>query len=356
MNKKNKFLIFPSVCLSVIFLLCGCPQQKSSSTSSTQTKTYTLTVHIQPSTTYGRVLLDPQGNIYTEGTVVNLTAVANSGYAFDRWEGDITGKQNPTTILMNSDKTVFAYFVVLSTSYKIFVNIEPEGSGEVGISPALNSYPEGTQVQLTANAKQGYVFSGWSGDITGTQNPITIVMNSDKHITANFVELTGGGGETTTYKLIVNVSPESAGEVSLNPIGGEYLPNTQVQLTATPNSGYIFSNWSGDIESSENPVTITMDSNKTITANFITGYILTYEINPSEGGSIVFTPQGTVISSNKRAFPPGTSVQLLAVANSGFSFDKWIGGIGSGFEYSRSNPLTIIMNSDKSVAAIFVSK
>lgn len=68
------------------------------------------------------------------------------------------------------------------------------------------------------------------------------------------------------YTLTVNVSPPGAGSVS--PGSGTYPKGTKVQLTAKANSGYAFDYWTGDAHGSRNPVTITMDHNETVQANF----------------------------------------------------------------------------------------
>ena len=41
-------------------------------------------------------------------------------------------------------------------------------------------------VKLTAVPDTGYYFTGWSGDVTGTDNPIDITVGSEKDITATF--------------------------------------------------------------------------------------------------------------------------------------------------------------------------
>lgn len=61
------------------------------------------------------------------------------------------------------------------------------GSGQVSLNPPGGSYPAGTQVQLTASANAGWVFSGWSGALTGGLNPATLIMDGAKQVTANFV-------------------------------------------------------------------------------------------------------------------------------------------------------------------------
>jgi len=71
---------------------------------------YTLTINITP-VSAGSVNLNPSGGVYTAGTEVQLTAVANEGYVFDHWEGDLSGNEPVKTIIMDSNKTVIAVFV-----------------------------------------------------------------------------------------------------------------------------------------------------------------------------------------------------------------------------------------------------
>ena len=81
-----------------------------------------------------------------------------------------------------------------------------------------------------------------------------------------YEQWTIGGGLPGQYALAVNTS--GSGSVTLNPAGGFYNPNTSVQLTAVPSAGWSFSGWSGDLSGSTNPASITMNSNKTVTATF----------------------------------------------------------------------------------------
>ena len=75
-----------------------------------------------------------------------------------------------------------------------------------------------------------------------------------------------GNLNVSAYNLVTTSNPINAGNISG---GGTFVEDTSVTLTATPsNSGYIFSGWSGDASGTSNPLTITADSDKTITANF----------------------------------------------------------------------------------------
>jgi uncharacterized repeat protein (TIGR02543 family) len=71
-----------------------------------------------------------------------------------------------------------------------------------------------------------------------------------------------------TYTLSVSVGPSGAGFVY--PSGGEYKSGAQVTLTASPASGYIFDYWSGSASGTTSTITITMDSDASLTAHFKT--------------------------------------------------------------------------------------
>jgi uncharacterized repeat protein (TIGR02543 family) len=124
--------------------------------------------------------------------------------------------------------------------------------------PGIYDYSYGTQVQVTAVPDSGYQFSGWSGNASGATTPITITMDSDKSITANFI-----------LQYTLTIAAGSGG--TTNPSPGSYTHDSgaQVSVTATANSGYTFSGWSGDASGTTTPITITMDSDKSIKANFI---------------------------------------------------------------------------------------
>ncbi len=199
---RDKIIKIVGLVCAVSLVVFSCSsKKKSSSSSSTGTQTYTLTVVVNP-TGAGTVTLSPSGGSYNAGTVVTLTAAANSGYTFSGWAGDLTGTSNPTTITMDANKIVIANFTASSggggggtgTTYTLTVTVSPTGAGTVSLNPAGGTYTAGTQVTLTATANTGYTFSSWSGDLTGTQNPATITMNSNKSVTAIFTTSGSGGG------------------------------------------------------------------------------------------------------------------------------------------------------------------
>jgi hypothetical protein len=102
-----------------------------------------------------------------------------------------------------------------------------------------------------------------------------------------------------TYTLDVSANPSGGGSVS--PSGGEYEAGEQVTLAATPASGYAFDYWSGGASNTTSSITITMDSDKSLTANFWT-------IPPLE-----FTTAGTGGVAGKLRFPDYTPADGSAV-------------------------------------------
>jgi uncharacterized repeat protein (TIGR02543 family) len=142
---------------------------------------YTLTITLDGS---GSVTKNPNQATYPYGTVVQLTAVPNTGWAFTSWTGDLTGSTNPASITMNANKTVTAHF----TANQYTLTITTVGSGSVTKNPNQATYNYGQVVTVTAVPATGWAFSSWAGDLSGSQNPKTITMNSNKAVTANFVD------------------------------------------------------------------------------------------------------------------------------------------------------------------------
>jgi uncharacterized repeat protein (TIGR02543 family) len=202
-------------------------------------------------------------------------------------------------------------------------------NGSITADPADGHYPEGSNVSLTATPNSGYKFNGWTGDSTGTENPLSVYIDANKHISAIF--------EISTFSLTINADN---GAVSVNPEKDTYLSGSSVELVALPNEGYRFDEWSGDLSDSINPVSIIMDKNKTINAifSFIINYTLT---TTSENGTIILNPSGGI-------YEEGTEVMLTAVADENFKFGQWSGDLSG-----KTNPDTIIMDGDKSVSAEF---
>ena len=134
----------------------------------------------------GYIILNPSGGTYDAGTVVTITAHAYDGYQFDHWGGDASGNSATIQITMNEDKNIIAYFVSTPQQYTLTTSVNPSNAGYVTLNPSGGIYDYGTVVTLQAIPNEGYEFSYWSGDASGTNPTIQITMNSNKNIIANF--------------------------------------------------------------------------------------------------------------------------------------------------------------------------
>ena len=144
--------------------------------------------------------------------------------------------------------------------------------------PVTSTILSGTSVQLEAIPAPGYQFDGWSGDMSGSSNPATISIDCNKVVTAHF--------SLVTYTLIVQVN----GSGSTNPTVGShsYTHGNTASIKATPEKGWQFTGWTGDVEDPDSAeIILTIDSDKTITANFSQDKPSWWLIGSSIAGAIV---------------------------------------------------------------------
>jgi uncharacterized repeat protein (TIGR02543 family) len=289
--------------------------------------------------TEGSVAVNPapgDDDKYASGTRVTLTASPTPGYGWKNWSGTGSDTSNPATVTISSDKHVAVTFelrFLLSINNQALTGSSTNFTGgSVSVNPAPGSdgrYTKDATTVLTASPASGYRFDRWSGDISDKVISVTINMNTNKSISAYFIKV---------YTLTTSTKPTEGGSVS--PVSGTYDEGSSVILAATPATGYRFYQWSGDVSDRVTPVTIAINADKTITANFIKVYTLTTSVSPAEGGSI---------SPGSGTYDEGSSVTLNAIPATGYVFDQW-GGDVSG----NVTPATITMNGNKSIIATFI--
>ncbi|MBX7250396.1 MAG: InlB B-repeat-containing protein [Candidatus Promineofilum sp.] len=283
----------------------------------------------------GTIAAVPAKPAYYAGEQVTLTATPNSGFRFVAWGGDLSGSANPATLVMTKNSTVTATFVA-DANYT--VTVTTVGSGVVVKTPDKPTYGSGEQLTLTAFPGAGAEFVGWSGDVTGNENPKTITVNGNMAITATFAA-------AGVYSL--TIVPPTNGTIEVNPVRTLYAPGEQVTLTAQPALGYIFSAWGNDATGITNPLVLTMDGNKVVSAVFEVApiYNVAVAVAPGEDslphGTVAVDPEGT-------QFTAGTQITLTATADTGYAFAGWTGDL-----VSNKNPYVLTVNSDKSIFANF---
>ncbi|MBK7999302.1 MAG: hypothetical protein IPK15_11470 [Verrucomicrobia bacterium] len=196
--------------------------------------------------TGGSVLKNPMSSLYPYGEAVQLTAIPPAGTYFESWTGGFTSTANPLRVhVVTPEPNIVASFAPLSAG-SCAVTVIPDGRGRVERVPNSNVLGAGESVVLTAVPDEGQEFLGWTGDATGTTNPLTVVMTESRTITAVFsrrprlsilgcdggaveklpIVVTGDYGATYTIESR-NISGESNWEVIgllVTPFGtSEYL-------------------------------------------------------------------------------------------------------------------------------------
>lgn len=217
--------------------------------------------------------------------------------------------------------------------HNITVSVNPAEGGSV--SPVSGPVLDGTSVSFKATPKGDYVFTGWSGSISGTENPKTVAITQDMNVTANF--------SLRSYPLTITIEGDGTVAEKVISTKSEYQSGTVVELTANPSDHWLFDHWEGDLEGNENPAQITVSTARNVKAVFVEKtYPLTVEI----------IGKGTVkeeVIDTKSSYQEGTTVKLTAVPDEYWQFDHWEGVVDS-----LTNPITLTVTNQISLNAVFV--
>ena len=307
------------------------------------TVTYHLPPVIQHTLTYSAGLngtltgnLNQTVNSGENSTAV--TAVADSGFHFVDWNDAST--DNPRTDLnVISDLSVIANFAVdvaLPGSYTI--------STSAGTGGAIS--PSG-MINVTENNSQAF----------------TVTPDANYHIVGVFVDGVSVGAVTNytfstvtanhtisaTFALdthMLNITAVN-GLVARDPDQVSYDYGSVVELTAIADAGYTFSGWSGDLSGSVNPTSVTLDSEKSVTANFLANSVLpmTHTITASAGAGGTVDPSGAVSVAD------GSSQIFTFTPDSGFEVSEI--SIDSATTTATSTYTFANVTSDHAVSVLF---
>lgn len=218
------------------------------------TETHTLTT---PVVGQGQVRRTPDATQYLTGTIVTLTAKAATGWAFSHWMryppagSDLL--DNPLSVIMDNHQVFTATFAPITVPF----SVTTYGGGFVDGTVPPGRYPYGTIITLTANPAPDSQFLYWSGDLQGSRPQETFALDGPKQIVAYFGPI--------THTLDVQIS--GMGDVIADR-GKPYQHNQRVQLTAYPRMGWSFIGWEGELIGTQNPIEVTMNSDKIVIALF----------------------------------------------------------------------------------------
>jgi uncharacterized repeat protein (TIGR02543 family) len=203
--------------------------------------TYTLTLNQGGSQGYvaNSPLGSGTGNIYSAGSLVQLTANANIGYHFTGWSGDATGTANPTTITMNGSKSVTANFAAGDpTLGTIVVNIQPSTAATAGVQWGWNSTDYRNSGSSYTTFPGSYFITlhpvdGWISPIASDLFPVTLTAGQTASYTVTFTQ------DTTPGLLTVTLSPPDAVTAGAKwHVNGGAAQGNGATVSLAPGSGY----------------------------------------------------------------------------------------------------------------------
>lgn len=134
----------------------------------------------------GQILLNPTNGPYPYGSTLQLTAFPNAGSYFFGWAGAATGSADPLTYTVTNVPEFTGLFGELETN-QVALTLLVNSGGTVIENPRKNPYNLGDTVTLTASPSNNFVFSAWSGAVSGKQNPLVLTLNTSEVVSASFV-------------------------------------------------------------------------------------------------------------------------------------------------------------------------
>ena len=241
---RVKFLIF-------LLLTLSCSIEDDSVTNNikppTSVKAEPLKYEIKVESSEGGTV-STQGGIFEEDSEITITATPNSNYVFIGWEG-IDSEESSITINVSGNLNIRALFSQI-TLYTLIVETSEGGT----VSSEGGQYEVNSEIILTAEANDGYVFLGWEG-IEQNDNPLSFTINSDTDLRAIFAKV-----------FNLNISTTAGGRVSLT--SGQFIQDSELNISAVPNEGYYFSGWEG-IDSTELDLTLIIQTDLNLKAIFL---------------------------------------------------------------------------------------
>ena len=245
---------------------------------------------------------------------------------------------DPTLTLRNAIPTDMGvtHASSMSTSATSFTVNATNGNG------ALATLTRNNEIMGSATINNGVANITFTAPgTTGTATLTVFGYNKITYIAT--IQITGGG--TQQYTVNVSANPTIGGSVTG---GGTYNQGQSCTVTATPNAGYSFTNWTenGNVVSTNRNYTFTVTGNRTLVANFQAqpqNYNITVSANPSNGGSV----------AGGGTYQQGQSCTVTATANTGYAFANWT---ENGNVVSSQANYTFTVNGNRTLVANFTQQ
>ncbi|MDA7510903.1 hypothetical protein N8612_04425, partial [Verrucomicrobia bacterium] len=146
--------------------------------------------------------------------------------------------------------------------HSIEVSLRPEiaqsEGGNVIRVPALDVFTLNQELSLRAVPEDGFAFEGWQGDISSTDNPLTLTVTGNVKVLATFKPL---------WPLFLE--QVEGGRILTNPERSEFIEGSIVSVLGIADEGYRFDRWLGSLSGNESAATLIIDEAKSVSAVFV---------------------------------------------------------------------------------------
>ncbi len=278
------------------------------------------------------------GGNFERGTSVTISATPKTGYDFVSWMigANFVSSSVNHVFVATANVTYTANFKPKSW-LTLSLAADPSTGGSI---TGAGSFEPGSSVTVNATPETGYEFVNWirvgSGTEVSKSVTYTFTITESIALTAKF--------KPTTTAYLVNLSPNpAAGGVVSG--GGQFINGKSVTVSATAVKSYEFVNWTEGavIVSTSSDYTFTINSNRTLKANFqqqTQNATVTLSSNPTSGGNV----------SGGGAFNVGSSVTVSANPAGGYNFIHWTEGASV---VSTQQNYTFSLSGNKTLTAVF---
>ena len=255
---------------------------------------------------------------YNSGDECTLTAIANEGYEFVNWTKDdeVVSDEPDYPFTVTESATYVAHFQL--KRYKIRVSATDGGAAYVGVMVGTleTTYTHGDTCVVHAIPEPDYHFVNWTelGIEASREENYRFGVTRERILVANF-EVQA----PNTYTIAVSAEPSNGGHVAG---GGSFQQGQTCTVTATPNTGYDFVNWTANdtVVCTEAAYPFTVQGDRNLMAHFqVKSYTIRVITNGSNGSAYI----GEIVGTIQATYTHGQTCWVHASANDGYIFANW---------------------------------
>ena len=256
------------------------------------------------------------GGVYPVGVPISISATANEGWLFDRWDYspydfEISDPSAATTIVVCQKPQEYTITAVFEQGAILTVTADPPAGGTVS---GGGTYASGATATVHAAANEGYSFVNWTedGNQVSTDPNYSFTVSGNRNLVAHF--------KADTYPVIYTWTP--SGQYCQITGPALFTPNEPFKVSVRTGQNYVLVNLYssnaeivhiGEVINGKASVTISAPGRYTITATFREGRTIKVKADPSWCGTV----------SGAGAYGLGDFANLTATPKQGYAFVNW---------------------------------